>query len=47
MKTYEKPVMEVVELENDVIMTSADQKVYSTSNMTGADGTAATFANYC
>ncbi len=45
MKTYEKPVMEVVELENDVIMTSADQKVYSTSNDTavGMD----TVINYC
>ena len=46
MKTYEKPVMEVVELENDVIMTSADQKVYATSNVTTATGPD-TIVDYC
>ncbi len=46
MKTYEKPVMEVVELENDVIMTSADQKVYATANVTTPTGPD-TIVDYC
>lgn len=38
MKTYEKPEMEVIELENDAILTSGDEKVDGTMNATAADG---------
>ena len=34
MKTYEKPEMEVIELENDAILTSGDDKIDSTTNST-------------
>ena len=38
MKTYEKPEMEVIELENDAILTSGDEKVDGTMNATATDG---------
>lgn len=38
MKTYEKPEMEVIELENDAILTSGDEKVDGGMNEITPDG---------